>query len=181
MNEGKLINRLKKGDEKALEEIYTEYKSDFFAFAKRFKANNDDVYDSYQDATIILYEHALNGKIDDLKSSVKTYLFGIGKFVLIGKLKKGNKSVFGKDDTYDFDTTLEDINNDDEILTNRQKRLKLEIEKLGKKCKEVLELFYYRGYTIEDITNYLEYDNKNVVKSQKSRCLKQLKDKINAQ
>jgi DNA-directed RNA polymerase specialized sigma subunit len=54
-------------------------------------------------------------------------------------------------------------------------------EKLGDKCQQVLKLFYYDGLTLKEIQHYLNYDNYNVVKSQKSRCLRALKDIINKQ
>jgi DNA-directed RNA polymerase specialized sigma24 family protein len=45
----------------------------------------------------------------------------------------------------------------------------------------VLKLFYYNGFTLEEIQQHLNYGNYNTVKSQKSRCLKNLKDLINEQ
>jgi DNA-directed RNA polymerase specialized sigma24 family protein len=41
-----------------------------------------------------------------------------------------------------------------------------------------LYLFYYRGMTLEDIQREMTYEAKDTVKSQKSRCLKQLKEII---
>jgi RNA polymerase sigma factor (sigma-70 family) len=64
-------------------------------------------------------------------------------------------------------------------LNDNQKKLSHFFKLLGEKCKEVLTLFYYRGLTIEEIAAFLNYNNKDVVKSQKSRCLKSLKDKMN--
>ena len=58
------------------------------------------------------------------------------------------------------------INNE---LTNVQKQLQVAFKALGQKCKDVLTLFYYRGFNLEEIMNTLNYTNKDVVKSQKSR------------
>lgn len=60
-----------------------------------------------------------------------------------------------------------------------QKALQKAFVTLGKKCKEILTLFYYRGFTLDEISETLNHDNKNVTKSQKSRCIKQLKEKVN--
>ena len=50
--------------------------------------------------------------------------------------------------------------------------------KLGSHCQKILELFYYQEKKLGDIVNALGYDNKDVVKSQKSRCIKQLRKLI---
>lgn len=52
--------------------------------------------------------------------------------------------------------------------------------KLGQKCREVLRLFYYEGKKLDEIQQTLRYDSKDTVKSQKSRCLKQLKEIVGA-
>ena len=80
-------------------------------------------------------------------------------------------------EAYDYNTIALDFLDGDEP-NEMQIQLQKAFVTLGKKCKEVLSLFYYRGYTIDEICTRLNYDNKNVVKSQKSRCIKQLKDKI---
>ncbi|WP_026764107.1 RNA polymerase sigma factor [Sediminibacterium salmoneum] len=51
-------------------------------------------------------------------------------------------------------------------------------EKMGVHCKKILQLFYYEEKKLEEIVHLLGYENKDVVKSQKSRCIKQLKTLI---
>ena len=72
----------------------------------------------------------------------------------------------------DFEILFKEESNSDE------KKLELAFSALGDKCKAVLKLFYYQDYTIEEITKILGYNSKDVVKSQKSRCLKSLKEKF---
>jgi DNA-directed RNA polymerase specialized sigma subunit len=50
------------------------------------------------------------------------------------------------------------------------------LKKLGEQCQKVLTLFYYEEKKLDEIQSLLGYTNKDVLKSQKSRCLKQLKD-----
>lgn len=71
-----------------------------------------------------------------------------------------------------------DIEFENEELTIEQQLLRTHFKKLGKKCREVLTLFYYRGLTIDDIVELTDYTSKSVVRSQKSRCLKSLKEMI---
>ena len=175
MLESNLLEGLKKGDQNVLREIYIENKEDFFHFAKKHQLTKDEILDIYQDAILALRENAMLGKIKPTTSSLKTYFFSIGKYMIYDVLRKKKKIYLTnnfKENTNEFDFLF------DKELTSNQKKLQIAFNSLGEKCKEILTLFYYRGYTIDDITSHLNYNNKDVVKSQKSRCLKTLKDKI---
>ncbi|OUS01394.1 hypothetical protein A9Q86_06305 [Flavobacteriales bacterium 33_180_T64] len=179
MTDATVIEALKNRDQKTLKYIYEDNRLAFISFAKKYPIVEDDILDIYQDAIIALRENAINGKIDNLKSELKTYLFSIGKYMIYDKLKQqkrmhlveDNSSFIENEDTFTFS-----INNDE--LTSEQKQLQVAFKTLGQKCKDVLTLFYYRGFDLEDIMNALNYTNKDVVKSQKSRCVKSLKRMI---
>ena len=180
MSEQQLIQLLKEADKDVLRRLYLEYRSAFISFAQKFCSNSNDIVDAYQDAIIVLQEKAFNGDLDELRSTLKTYLFSIGKYILYEKMRKQKKLVSHmstEQEAYDYNTIALDFLDGDEP-NEMQIQLQKAFVTLGKKCKEVLSLFYYRGYTIDEICTRLNYDNKNVVKSQKSRCIKQLKDKI---
>ncbi len=178
MTDNAVIEALKNGEQNALKDIYTNNRLAFIRFAKKYPIAEEDIIDIYQDAIIALRKNAINGKIDNLKSELKTYLFSIGKYMIFDKIKQQKKmhlvedssSFIKNEDTFTFD-----INNE---LTNEQKQLQAAFKTLGQKCKDVLTLFYYRGFDFEEIMNKLNYTNKDVVKSQKSRCLKSLKAMI---
>ncbi len=179
MSEQQLIQLLKEADKDVLRRLYLEYRSAFISFAQKFCSNANDIVDAYQDAIILLQEKALKGDLDDLRCTLKTYLFGIGKYILYDKMRKQKKIVSPmklEQEAYDYNDIALDFLEDQP--NELQQKLQRAFATLGKKCKEVLSLFYYRGYTIEEICDSLHYENKNVVKSQKSRCLKQLKEKV---
>jgi RNA polymerase sigma factor (sigma-70 family) len=174
-----LLQLLKKGDKDALKRLYLEYRSAFIYFAWKFSKNSDDILDVYQDTIIVLQEKAIKGELDELKCTLKTYLFGIGKYMLYEKIRKQKKLVSPmklEQEGYDYHDIAIDFLQDQP--NKMQQQLQGAFVTLGKKCKEILTLFYYRGYTINEIRETLNYPNTNVVKSQKSRCLKQLKGKV---
>ncbi len=179
MTDKAVIEALKNGEQNAFKLIYTNNRLAFLNFAKKYPIAEDVAVDVYQDAIIALRDNAINGTLDTIKSELKTYLFSIGKFMIYDKLKQ-QKKLRLVDDNSEFDTI-----NDDEMtyklikeLTPEQQQLQTAFKTLGQKCKEVLTLFYYRGFDLEDIMNKMNYPNKDVVKSQKSRCLKSLKTLI---
>ncbi len=177
----KILIELKKGSEKAFKKVYEENRLKFLNFARKYELSDDENIDIYQDAYIVFYENFTSGKISDLNSSVSTYLFSIGKYMILNKLRKNKKSVNSdlimervKDDSDLFDESVAY----DEPLTHEQKLLQKHFDELGDKCKKVLMLFYYRGFSIHEIMKAEGYNSENVVKSQKSRCLKTLKEFI---
>ncbi|MAQ75348.1 MAG: RNA polymerase subunit sigma-24 [Aquimarina sp.] len=170
---------LKKGNNLALTKLYKDYRNYFMQYARKFGLDEDSLADIYQDSFITLRDHAIKGNLDTLKSSIKTYLVSIGKYTIYEKLKKVNKTIAYDDLPPVKNEEIIEIDNlqEDEI-SEEQKKLRIHFKNLGKRCQEMLTLFYYRGLTIEEITESLGYENKNVVKSQKSRCLKSLKELI---
>lgn len=179
MNDKQLISQLKQRDRNALKNVYKEYKSEFFKFAYRYTTDDLLLEDIFQDAIIAVYENTLAGKLDNLKSTVKTYLFSTGKFMLFKKFRDTKE--MATDDSYLFDrhekAVIEDVF-EDEGPDRHQQQLVANFKKLGDKCREILELFYLQGLKLEEIMSVQGYENKNVVKSQKSRCLKSLKELI---
>ena len=89
--ESSLIQLLKENDSRTIKKIYEDNRKKFIAFASQYNLDADIILDVYQDAIIALCENAKKGKIDNLQSSISTYLFSIGKFMIFQLLKKDKK------------------------------------------------------------------------------------------
>jgi len=169
-------NSLDKIGLKALDNVYLSYKDEFLLFSKKYDISTEDAHDVYQDTVMAFYENVQTGRLSKLTSSLKTYLFSIGKYSIYNKLKKSNKTIaLERSHLENLDLELIDQNfalNDN--LTKMQKAM----EELGDRCKKILVLFYYHSYSIEALMHELEYKNENVVRSHKSRCLRSLKELI---
>jgi len=165
---------------KEISKLYNVNREAFLSFGKKYGLDYDDLVDIYQEAFIALRNHALNGKLDTVKNSLKTYLFGIGKFMIFDLLKEKKKtsSLESPYKSIDKDIGLIDSDIEKEELTIEQQLLKEHFKNLGKKCQEVLTLFYSRGLTIDEIVEFSNYTSNSVVRSQKSRCIKTLKKMI---
>ena len=177
LSDKQMFSALQSDGKKALEQLYVAYRSDFIAYAKKYESEEADILDVYQDAIIALYENVCSGKINSLSSSVKTYLFSIGKFKLFDKLKAKGKLI----PTEKVDQLNKEVDTsfvDKLELTHRQKLLRGAIDRLGGKCKDLLILFYYHRYSIKSIQKEMNYKNENTVKANKSRCMKSLREII---
>lgn len=174
------LAELQQGSDDVLQKVYNQNRDKFINFARRYNVGEEDIIDAYQDAYIVFYNNVKKGKITELTSSVSTYLFSIGKHIIFDKIKKNAKTI-----NPDFEVTLlqKDEVTDFEVssgLSPEQKLLQKHFSSLGKKCQELLTLFYYNGLTVKEILESTSYETENVVKSSKSRCLKTLKERINS-
>lgn len=172
---------LKSDDRLKLKAIYNRYRAEFLGFGQRYHLDKDALADIYQEAFLALRKNALSGKLNELNCSMKTYLFGIGKYMIFDIHKEKKKRVTYEPNLHladedPFEVELETT----PALTQEQQLLRTYFKELGEKCRQVLTLFYYRGLSIKEIAEQAGYNSENVVKAQKSRCLKQLREKINS-
>lgn len=176
MGEDKIIELLRLGDSNTLQKIYNDNRLSFIKFAQKYNIEEYDAADIYQDSIIALRENAINGKLNNIKSSISTYLFAIGKHKIYFTHRQNSKLEFDNDLLLNEKYFDPDVNLFDEKLTKEQEILQKCYEELGGKCKKVLNLFHYQGFTLDEITQILDYSSKKVLKSQKSRCQKKLKE-----
>jgi DNA-directed RNA polymerase specialized sigma subunit len=54
------------------------------------------------------------------------------------------------------------------------------IDKLGENCKKILLLYYFENKNMKEILETLPYENEQVVRNKKSKCLKKLETIIAA-
>lgn len=175
------LEELRMGSDTVLRQVYEENRNKFLNFARRYDLSDDENIDIYQDAFIIFHDNVMSGKVQSFTSSIATYLFGIGKYLIFDQMKKNKRTVgsnydltrVGEED--ELVTTLE---LDEPELTPEQQLLQKHFPSLGKQCQELLTLFYYRGFTIQEIMQAENYNSENVVKAAKSRCMRTLKERI---
>ena len=173
------VDALKNDDHFLIKELYKTNRDSFLSFAKRYNLAEMDCVDIYQEAFISLRKHAISGKLYEVESTLKTYLFGIGKHLIYKKLKEYSLKVNFDAETSYVNNAYDEIEIDTENkLTEEQQILRYYFKQLGKSCRQMLTLSFYRGLTNDEIANLEGYDSEAVVRSQKSRCLKTLKNLI---
>ncbi len=157
-----------------ISKLYLEYRDDFIRNTAKYQLSVEKKIDIYQDAFIVIYEGLKKGNIK-IETSLKHYLYGVGRNMIIDEINNQIKERKLKDglskekEAFDIDLSSGDV------LSEKQELLLKGINSLSEKCREILILFYYRKYSIEAIMHTMNYQNENVTKSHKSRCLKQLK------
>ena len=145
-----LINRCKKGDEKAMMQIYDLYCEAMFHIACRY-LNNEDAKDAMQDSFLKAF-----AKLDTFKED---YTFGawLKRIVInqcIDELKKKRLEFTDADIT---SLSIEDETNAWHFDTEISKaQIITAIEKLPRKHQVVVKLYLIEGYDHEEISTILD-------------------------
>ncbi len=172
-----IIEAIKAGSEKILFQLYENYRDEFVSWAVRnHQVTVEEAKDAFQESVVALYKNVKASKADALESSVKTYLFGIGKNIILNAIKrKGIETKAYESFNPSHDNGINE-HYDQEHLINLVKRL---YRAMGSPCKEILEMYYEKGYDMESVASHIGYKNADVAKKKKYECLKSLEDRIN--
>ncbi|WP_235296768.1 RNA polymerase sigma factor [Portibacter marinus] len=167
------IKRLERQDEEALQELYFSFSISFMKFFRKYGFTKPEREDLFHDSLIAMYQNIIQKKFTNMDVGIKAYLWGIGKHKAIDLLRKK------KIRSAEILKSEDGIEEQNGVLTDRQKLLHQYFSALQPSCKKVLKLFYYEGLTINEIVSLGNYKDANSVKSTKSRCIKNLRELIN--
>lgn len=136
--------------------------------------NKDDGADIFQEAVLVLIEKVKTGQFRG-DSSIKTFLAAIARNLWLHELRtrsrRNNREVIymtGEDKNEEPETFFWDHEN-----TNALIRL---LEQVGDPCKKILTGFYYEEKTMKELLSEFSYENEQVLRNRKSRCMKKLKE-----
>jgi RNA polymerase sigma factor (sigma-70 family) len=172
------IQAMRNGNSQALEEFYLITRREFLKWSeKSFGLDSMQAMDVYQDAIIILFENIRRGKLNQLNASLKTYFYGIGKNLILGRMARA------KAERKRWEVAFSNYTTDEIALYPDDREESLEavksgLEELSTRNKAILKLYYYRQLPLKDIAQRLGYENVDVVKNQKVRCIKYLKKQV---
>lgn len=176
MTDQDIINLIK--DDKyspAMKSIYA-----YLPVVKKFVLKNNgtrqEAEDVFQEGLVILC-NKINRTDFLLTCSINTYLYSICKLLWLDELKKKNKKI--KNDFIELtDENLIDTINTDIEEDRPIKQAQEALMKLGQKCKELLELFYFKKLSMRDIAKKLGFGSEKVAKNQKYRCIEKAKENL---
>lgn len=172
MADQNVIARIRNGDEQPITEIYRAYRNDFIYWAVRnYGILEETARDVYQMAVVILYENIRSGKLTQLQSSLKTYLFGIGKNKIMEELAAQRKAQTLQNNFRHEPLPGDTAEEKEELF----KILEVAMQELGEPCRTVLDMYYYKNYGIDQIAEALNYKGNDSAKTQKYKCLTRLK------
>jgi len=134
----------------------------------RYSAAPDEARDIYQQVIIILYENVVSGRLTNLTSSLKTYLFSIGKNKFLEEKRKGHS--FPLVELPDNEKKMD--------WDERLGQLEQCLSQLGEPCRSLLIQFYYHKSSMEQLSLKFGYKNVQSAKNQKYKCLERLRKMV---
>lgn len=178
MTDTELINLIKNDDPQGMSTVYETFRSEFVHWIMRLqRCGNEDAREFYQASIIILYDNAKAGKLDALRSSLKTYLFGIGKNLVWQRYRTNHREQVIGAEFYIKNYLYEDVDN------QAAEEINLEIishsyNQLGEPCHELLGYYYFGRKAMEEIAALMGYKNPETAKNQKYKCMERLRKMV---
>lgn len=169
--EKKLINRLKRGDERAFKKLYDKYASEIYGFSLSLVKSKDHAEEIVQDVFLKIW----NLKEDlDSDLSFKSFLFTIAKNLSLNILNKAANDLDFRNEL--FHTKEKFSSTTQNHLLNKEYNLikKTAINSLSEGRKQIFLMSRERGMSYEEISNELGV-SVNTVKTQMKKALKSLR------
>ena len=169
-----IISKIRSGGQTELGLVYAEYREEFLRWiTKEYHCSDDDSKDIYQLTILIFHDNIKQGKLEHLVSSVKTYLFGIGKNIALENMRKEKRYTPINQEKWLKEYLIDDTpQGTDESFFDLAKTA---LEKLGQPCQKLVEMFYYEKKSITEIATAMQYKNPETAKNQKCKCMARLR------
>jgi len=133
--------------------------------------SREDADDLLQEAIIVLWQNACKNDFQ-LTSKPSTYLLAIVKNKFNAMRRKTSRISEGEiPEQYDDDSILPDEKYE---LDMRNAQIKKALERIGSVCRDLLLLFYFEGFSMQEIAVKMSFSNQNTAKSKKYQCMKKL-------
>ncbi|MDA0196626.1 MAG: sigma-70 family RNA polymerase sigma factor [Bacteroidetes bacterium] len=177
--EKELLSRIRSGDERAMESVYTNYRNDFIRWSKaKYSISANDSLDHYQDTVTIFFEKVMNGTLTEIESTIKTYLFGIGK----NRIKQRIDSEIRKEQhTAALVEHYRFLAENDEMIETfnaAQEATRRVFDSIGEPCKTILKLFYFEKKVMTEIAKEMGHKSEAVSRTTKKRCLEKIRSSV---
>lgn len=168
-----------KNTDNAIKSIYRSYFDSLVWYVMNNSGSREDAEDVFQEVVINFIDLVQKNKFRG-ESSIKTFLFSLNRHIWLNELKKRGRAL-KREEKYQAgqEAVEKDITGQ---ITDREERkqIMLLVDQLGDTCKKILLSFYYDNLSMKEILDKLHYENEQVVRNKKYKCLKQLEQMIAA-
>ena len=167
----------KAGMNQAVRYIYQSYFEDLSSLIIHNSGTRQDAEDTIQEVIVTFIDIIRNGKFRG-ESSVKTFLISLTRNLWLNNLRKKERSnardvIFEKQREHVEESMLELINE-----REKKKQILLLLEQAGEMCKKILLLFYFQELSMKEMVAHLPYENEQVIRNKKSKCLQKLSEQL---
>ena len=163
-------------EDAALKYVYSTYFPTIKNYILSRGGNDVEAKDIFQNVIIVFYQN-VKAKKFELKARISTYLITLARNMWVNRKKELVKLVT-------LDTWSDTGKNENKLVidhlleTERSEFAVKLMEKLGEDCRKVLTLSIYQKLSMKKISELMGFQNEQVARNKKSKCLKYLKKQI---
>ncbi len=173
--QNELLFELKQPDiEKPVRKLYEYYFEGTIAQICAAGGTREDGADIFQESVLVLVEKLKTGQFRG-ESSIKTFLSGIARnlwlFELRTRSRRKSREVLYMAGENTVQTAEESF-----FTKNNTADLVAVLGEIGDTCKKILTGFYYDDKSMKDMLADFDYENEQVLRNKKSKCMKKLKE-----
>jgi RNA polymerase sigma factor (sigma-70 family) len=143
------------------------------------EGSQQDADDIFQE-TVVAFIDIVKKDRFRMEAGIKTFLVAIARNTWYKEIKKKERSGY-REKVFEIGRGSNELDVSNEISDRELKsELREMLGKLGESCRKILMLFYYENLPMKEIVNHLHYENEQVVRNKKYKCLKELTDLVKA-
>lgn len=169
-----LVTKFQQKDQKAFEELYNMYGDSMHSVIFNIVRDNDIAEEIMQDVFIKAWNNSASYSAD--KGRFFTWILNIARNAAIDKTRsksfKNSKKNLNADYFVDILPTSESLDDQTNAIGIRKF-----VSRLAKKCIEVIELLYFKGYTQQEASEALDMPI-GTVKTRNRNCIKELRTMV---
>jgi len=159
--------------EAAIYRLYDQMRTMIFDFVHKNMGTKTEGQDVLQEAIVIVYEQIRNGKYVHT-GKLSTYVYSVARYIWLNKLKRKKTEARIMDSQPFIDVQESPLT---QILDNEQAhQIKAVFELMGLACRQLLTYIIYDDMSMKDVSERMHYENEQVVRNKKYKCIKQLKE-----
>ena len=170
MKDSVVLEKISRGDEKALEYLYQKYYRMMTNVVIKNNGTEQEAKDIYQDALIVFWQKVISNQLT-LTSKISTYLYSVCLNLWRKELDRKSRLSHEEHDS------LEYMNDEAE---ERQAIIHQCIGQLGDTCRKILTYYYFDDLSMQDIAHKLGFATTETAKTKKYKCKKRLDSLIKA-
>lgn len=161
--------------------LYRQYQPLLTQYVVNNNGSEEDAQDIFQEVVVAFVQLVKENRFRG-DANIKTFLYAMNRNLWLNELKRRGRAVhrerlFEEHKHHQGDDRIE------KAVEHREasQQLLSMVDSLGADCKKVLLLFYFENRSMREILDQTAYENEQVVRNKKYKCLKKLEERMQAE
>lgn len=159
--------------EETIKAVYRDHFGSLSWYVLNNSGSRQDAEDIFQEVVVSFIDIVQKDKFRG-ESGIKTFLFSLNRHCWLNELKRRGRAL-AREEKFEKGQEKTEWDVSHHIAGREEKAALLRmLEELGEACRKILLLFYYENRSMREILAATDYENEQVVRNKKYKCLKQL-------